>query len=726
MLARSARCIAIAVAVLSGCSGGDSVQPGPTTRTVTVTTSGTGTGTVTSSPSGITCGSTCSASLSTTAAITLTAASGVNSQFVGWSGACSGASATCTVPAGSGAVSATAQFNLVVHSLTVVLSGTGTGTVTSSPAGINCGSDCTEAITAGTTVTLTATPSTSSTFTGWSGGGCTGTGACSVTMNAATTVSATFTIITNPLTVALAGTGAGTVTSSPAGISCGADCTEAYNIGTAVTLTAAPNASSVFAGWSGGGCTGTGTCVVTMNAAASVTATFTLATRALTVTLSGTGTGTVTSAPAGITCGADCTESYNTGTVVTLTAAPAASSTFAGWSGGACSGTGTCVVTMNAATTVTATFTLVTNTLTVTRAGAGGGTVTSAPAGINCGADCTEAYNFGTLVTLTAVADATSAFGGWTGAGCAGTGTCAVTMNQTTAVTALFNIFEPRWPDSGTRFCIDGAAAIACPGGPVGQDGFYQINVPAYLVLGGRVQDPVTGFIWERNPPITGLTHAAAITYCNDLSLDGFDDWRLPSYLELISIADFGATVPGFTVSAFPGIPQNSNYWTSTDRATSSTQAFAMNTNYPTTTYSTKSDAAGRIVRCVRGTPLTGALTVAGGSVTDNRTKLVWQSATAGVDMTWLNALAYCEALVLDGNSDWRLPNGKELLSIVDPTQTTITISPLFAVRPDTRFWSSSVVRTGPATAYAVRFDSGISADIGTAITENRSVRCVR
>jgi hypothetical protein len=288
---------------------------------------------------------------------------------------------------------------------------------------------------------------------------------------------------------------------------------------------------------------------------------------------------------------------------------------------------------MNAATTVTATFTLVTNTLTVTRTGAGGGTVSSAPAGINCGADCTEAYNFGTLVTLTAVADATSAFGGWTGAGCAGTGTCAVTMNQTTAVTALFNIFEPRWPDSGTRFCTDGAAAIACPGGPVGQDGFYQINVPAYVVLGGRVQDPVTGFIWERNPPITGLTHAAAITYCNDLSLDGFDDWRLPSYLELISIADFGATVPGFTVSAFPGIPQNSNYWTSTDRATSSTQAFAMNTNYPTTTYSTKSDAAGRIVRCVRGTPLTGALTVAGGSVTDNRTKLVWQSATAGVDM---------------------------------------------------------------------------------------------
>jgi hypothetical protein len=77
------------------------------------------------------------------------------------------------------------------HMLTVTTSGTGTGTVTSSPTGIDCGVDCSEAYTAGTVVTLTASPDGSSTFSGWSGA-CTGTGTCEVTMNAAMSVTATF------------------------------------------------------------------------------------------------------------------------------------------------------------------------------------------------------------------------------------------------------------------------------------------------------------------------------------------------------------------------------------------------------------------------------------------------------------------------------------------------------------------------------------------------------
>jgi hypothetical protein len=75
----------------------------------------------------------------------------------------------------------------------------------------------------------------------------------------------------------------------------------------------------------------------------------------LTITKAGPGAGTVTSDPSGISCGADCTETYATNTVVTLTAVAASGSAFTGWSG-ACSGTGTCQVTMNAAKSVTATF----------------------------------------------------------------------------------------------------------------------------------------------------------------------------------------------------------------------------------------------------------------------------------------------------------------------------------------------------------------------------------
>jgi len=99
---------------------------------------------------------------------------------------------------------------------------------------------------------------------------------------------------------------------------------------------------------------------------------------------------------------------------VTLTAVPAAGSLFGGWSG-ACSGTGSCVVSMTAARSVTATFNLVSYTLTVSRAGSGGGSVTSSPSGIDCGSDCSQSYTMGTSVTLTATPSAGSVFSGWSG-----------------------------------------------------------------------------------------------------------------------------------------------------------------------------------------------------------------------------------------------------------------------------------------------------------------------
>ena len=162
----------------------------------------------------------------------------------------------------------------------------------------------------------------------------------------------------------------------------------------------------------------------------------------LTVLKSGTGSGTVTSNPAGIDCGSDCTETYNVGTVVTLTATPALGSTFEGWIG-ACSGTGQCSVTMDTDKTVTAAFNQHQYTLTVTKAGKGSGMVTSSPGGIDCGSDCSETYNQGTSVTLTATPASGSTFGGWLGGGCSGTGTCVVVMNADIAVTAAFSAKAP-------------------------------------------------------------------------------------------------------------------------------------------------------------------------------------------------------------------------------------------------------------------------------------------
>ena len=158
------------------------------------------------------------------------------------------------------------------------------------------------------------------------------------------------------LTVGTTGDGAGIVTSSPPGITCGTACAQSYSSGTMVTLMAAPASRSVFTGWSGCDSVDGTTCFVTMNAAASVTARFDLERFTLTARTSGLGRGTVTSDPAGIACGADCSEAFVSGTTVTLTARAALGSIFTGWSGCDAVSSGRCTVTMNAGRSVTATF----------------------------------------------------------------------------------------------------------------------------------------------------------------------------------------------------------------------------------------------------------------------------------------------------------------------------------------------------------------------------------
>jgi hypothetical protein len=168
-----------------------------------------------------------------------------------------------------------------------------------------------------------------------------------------TIVQAAFGTPARTLTVSTAGSSTGTVTTT--GINCPGTCSHDYPQGTMVALTATPAAGSSFAGWSGGGCSGTGSCTVTMIADKGVTATFE-PTRTLTVSTAGSGAVT----GPGIDCPGTCSHGYPQGTVVALTATPAVGSSFAGWSGG-CSGTGPCDVTLSSDQTVTATFALFPN-----------------------------------------------------------------------------------------------------------------------------------------------------------------------------------------------------------------------------------------------------------------------------------------------------------------------------------------------------------------------------
>jgi uncharacterized repeat protein (TIGR02543 family) len=158
----------------------------------------------------------------------------------------------------------------------------------------------------------------------------------------------------------------------------------------------------------------------------------------LSVTKEGLGAGTVMSvAPTGINCGGTCSASFNDQATVTLEANPTSGNTFAGW-GGACSGTGSCVVTMTSAKNVTATFNILPpTTYTLHVSNIGNGRV--AGTGISCGSDCTEAYVEGTLVTLTATPDGAGwVFDGWSGA-CSGTGSCNISMDAAKNVAAIFS-----------------------------------------------------------------------------------------------------------------------------------------------------------------------------------------------------------------------------------------------------------------------------------------------
>jgi len=150
------------------------------------------------------------------------------------------------------------EIALVNYTLTVDKQGSGSGTVTSNPSGINCGTDCSQDYLQGTAVTLTASPSFAHVFTNWSGcNSVTVDNKCNVTMNAAKTVTATFEVL-RVLTVTKSGTG--TVTSDKGNpvdgtkINCGGVCATSFANNTQVTLTATTQDN--FTGWSGD-CTGT-------------------------------------------------------------------------------------------------------------------------------------------------------------------------------------------------------------------------------------------------------------------------------------------------------------------------------------------------------------------------------------------------------------------------------------------------------------------------------------
>jgi len=225
-----------------------------------------GAGTIRSDPAGIDCPRTCTADFPPGTAVRLDASASEGWDFSGFGGACGGPSCTLTL---SNDVSAWATFVQRPANLAVQLSGS--GIVTSSPAGIDCPRVCSATFNAGSDVSLTATPATGFSFRAFSGA-CSG-GSCALHLSGDTRVEAAFAAIPMFKVVVVAGgTGRGRVTSVPAGIDCPGTCEGSFAEGTALALSASPDALSKFSRWSGS--CGGAACTLALTADAAVGAEF--------------------------------------------------------------------------------------------------------------------------------------------------------------------------------------------------------------------------------------------------------------------------------------------------------------------------------------------------------------------------------------------------------------------------------------------------------------------
>ncbi len=277
------------------------------------------------------CGANCTMPVPVGADVFLLAFPAASNKFSNWTGACNSAANTPCELNITTQTTAGAVFSGGVSTSVLNVSTSGDGLVSSDVMGIYCGNTCRGVFEVGTDITLMATPQQGSIFSGWTGD-CSGMGLCVVTISdmVVQSVQASFINQNYLLDVSVIGTGTGKVDSTQAGISCSPDCSESYPAGTMVELTATPDGTDVFAGFTGD-CSGM-TCILNMDQDYSVEAEF-QSIKTLSVSINGSGQVTSTT-PVGLDCPGTCTLQANQFTSFTLQATETtAGQFFVGWQG---------------------------------------------------------------------------------------------------------------------------------------------------------------------------------------------------------------------------------------------------------------------------------------------------------------------------------------------------------------------------------------------------------
>lgn len=302
-------------------------------------------------------------------------------------------------------------------------------------------------------------------------------------------------------------------------------------------------------------------------------------------------------------------------------------------------------------------------------------------------------------------------------------------------------LFQTGWafrlPDTGQQACYDLQGEILCPqpGEPFyGQDAQYHGPELTYQDNGdGTVTDLNTGLIWQKSTAdidedgqITSgdfLNWQDACDLCNELTVSGHSGFRLPSRRELLSIVDYGK-------GSFPVINSIFNclfdhYWSGSSHAIYPPDEWAWYVGFSHGYSELKQKRTGNFVRCVRGEtiPTPTFIDNQDGTVTDEATGLMWQKSGDGHGRIWQDALCYCESLELAGYADWRLPNIRELESLVDWDRYDPAIDPVFESH-SFLYWSGTTQLPG-SFAWGVNFNYG-RVGYSNSKGENLYVRCVR
>lgn len=242
---------------------------------------------------------------------------------------------------------------------------------------------------------------------------------------------------------------------------------------------------------------------------------------------------------------------------------------------------------------------------------------------------------------------------------------------------------DSRVVETGQTNCYDNdGVEITCPAAGealYGQDAQYPGRSFDLTDNGNlTVTDNNTGLMWQQVPDDEGLSYQEALDYVEQLELGGFTDWRIPSNKELFSISDFSTGWPYLDSTYFSmaqsSVSKDEQFWTQLYVGTTAegqdNAAFGVNhgTGHIKAYPASVSGPMGNYVRAVRGDSygLNDFVDNGDATITDNATELMWEQSDSVTTIDWEDALAYAQDATTGGYDDWRLPNIKELLSIVD------------------------------------------------------------